>query len=172
MRSCRASDPLYRRVPLAEIARAGTRVPFISYWPGVIEPGTSDALISQLDLFSSLAALVGSEATTPDSQNQLPVLLGQSDTGREELVLEATTRTAFRQGDWVMIPPYRGRPRNEQVDIETGTAPNYQLYNLATDIGQQQNLAEAEPERLRAMVRDFEAIRGTDYGNISELELQ
>ena len=41
---------------------AGTRVPFITYWKGKIEPAVSDVLISQLDLFSSFAKLTGSEA--------------------------------------------------------------------------------------------------------------
>lgn len=151
---------------------AGTRVPFITFWPGVIEPGTSDALVSQLDFFTSLSALVGSEANTPDSQNLLDVFLGNSDAGRNDLVLEATSRTAFRRGDWVMIPPYKGFPKNEQVNIETGTSPNYQLYDLSTDIGQRNNLAEQHPERLREMVEAFESIRGKDYGNISQLELK
>jgi len=37
----------------------GTRVPTISYWPGTINPGTSDALVSQLDIYASIAELVG-----------------------------------------------------------------------------------------------------------------
>ena len=37
----------------------GTRVPFIVSWPGKIAAGTSDVPVSQLDLFASLAALVG-----------------------------------------------------------------------------------------------------------------
>jgi arylsulfatase A-like enzyme len=40
---------------------AGTRVPLLVYWKGTIEPAVSDAMVSQLDLFSSLARLVGSE---------------------------------------------------------------------------------------------------------------
>lgn len=40
---------------------AGTRVPFITYWKGTIEPNTSDALVSQVDFYASLASLVGSE---------------------------------------------------------------------------------------------------------------
>lgn len=36
----------------------GTRVPFIVRWPGKVHPGTSEALVSQIDLFSTLAALI------------------------------------------------------------------------------------------------------------------
>ena len=145
---------------------AGTRVPFITFWQGVIQPGTSDALVSQLDFFNSLSALVGSDVKAPDSQNLLDVFLGKSNDGRSNLILEATSRTALRQGDWIMIPPYQGAPRNEQVNIETGNAPVYQLYNLNSDIGQQNNLAETNQEQLKEMIGVFESIRGKEYGNI------
>lgn len=151
---------------------AGTRVPFITFWPGVIEAGSSSALVSQIDFFNSIAALVGSDAQVPDSQNLLDVFMGKSDEGRENLILEATTRTALRHGDWILIPPYKGYPKNEMVNIETGTAQNYQLYNLASDIGQRENLAESKPDKLKEMLEIFETIRGDNYGNISPLELK
>src|SRR5262249_15913252 len=37
----------------------GTRVPFLASWPARIKPGSSDALVCQVDLLASLAALVG-----------------------------------------------------------------------------------------------------------------
>lgn len=151
---------------------AGTRVPFISYWEGKIKPGTSDALISQLDLFSSIASLVGSETRTGDSQELSDVLLGNSQNGREELVLEATTRTALRKGNWVMIPPYNGPAKNKNVNIELGNAKEFQLYNLASDIGEQNNLAESEKEKLAEMLADFKRIRGDGYQEIEKLELK
>src|SRR5690606_24434686 len=84
---------------------AGTRVPLVSFWKGKIEPAVSDALICQVDFLSSLANLVNSEIVGKDSQELLDVLLGKSEKGREELVIEATSRTALRKGEWVMIPP-------------------------------------------------------------------
>ncbi len=137
---------------------AGTRVPFITYWNGTIEPGVSNAMVSQLDLFSSLASLVHSDATTQDSKNLLDVLLGKSKEGREELLIEATSRTAFRKGDWAMIPPYNGAARNDLVDIELGNDSVYQLYNLKDDIGQQKNLAYSNPEILEDMIQEYHAI--------------
>ncbi|MCG8389538.1 MAG: arylsulfatase [Cytophagales bacterium] len=135
---------------------AGTRVPFITYWKGRIKPGTSDALVCQLDVLASLAHLTGSAAKSRDSKNLLDVLLGESSKGRDELVLEANTRTAFRKGDWVMIPPYKGPAKNENVNIELGNSESYQLYNLKEDIGQQDNLAETHKEKLNEMVSSFE----------------
>lgn len=151
---------------------AGTRVPFITYWKGQIEPAISEAVVSQLDLFSSLASLVNSELRGPDSQNLLEVFLGKSQQGRNELVLEATTRTALRKGDWIMIPPYKGPAINKQVNIELGNSDQIQLYNLKEDIGQQKNLAEANPEKLQEMIAAFEKIRGEGFQSIEKLELK
>ena len=151
---------------------AGTRVPFLTYWEGHIEPTVSSALVSQLDLYSSIASLVGSEKQGEDSKEMLDVFMGKSQVGRDELVLEATTRTAYRQGDWVMIPPYKGPAINKQVNIELGNSEEYQLYKLSADLGQQENLAESEPEKLAAMQTAFEAIRGTGADKVEQLELK
>ena len=151
---------------------AGTRVPFITYWKGRIKPGVSDALVSQVDLLSSLASLTGSGFRSMDGEDLLDVFLGRGGNGRDELVLEATSRTAFRKGDWVMIPPYPGRPMNRQVNIELGNSDNYQLYNLDEDIGQQKNLADSNPEKLEEMKKAFREIRGTGYTDVQELELK
>lgn len=151
---------------------AGTRVPFITYWKGTIQAGVSDALVCQIDLLSSLGALVGEESKGEDSQNILEVLLGNSTEGRENLIIEASARTAFRAGDWVMIPPYNGKKINKQVNIELGNDTSYQLYNLTEDLAQQQNLATTNPQKLEELVAKFEAIRGSNYSNVKELELK
>ncbi|MEM9856840.1 MAG: arylsulfatase, partial [Bacteroidota bacterium] len=80
---------------------AGTRVPFMSYWKDKISPGQSDALICQMDLLASIGRLVGQTVERNDSEDMLDLLLGNSDQGRQSLVIEATTRTAFKKGDWV-----------------------------------------------------------------------
>ncbi len=151
---------------------AGTRVPFITYWKGKILPSVSDALICQLDFLSSLAALAGSDERVDDSQELLDVLLGKSQDGRGELILEATSRTALRQGKWIMIPPYEGPAIQKSVNIELGNSPEFQLYNLEDELGQQTNLAEKEPEKLQEMIETFKNIRGDEFGKIDQLELK
>ncbi|THH36558.1 sulfatase family protein [Neolewinella litorea] len=157
---------------------AGTRVPFITYWEGRIAPGVSDALVSQLDLLPSLAALVGAGAVsdTIDGQNLLSTFLGtdsgQGNQGRDHLVLEATSRTALRSGSWLMIPPYPGPAVQSQVNIELGNAPEYQLYDLSEDIGQQRNLAAEHPEKLREMVQTYHQIRGVEAVETELLRLE
>lgn len=151
---------------------AGTRVPFITYWKGRIQPGVSDAMVSQLDLLTSLATLVGSDIRADDSMDMVSVLMGESKTGREELILEASTRTALRSGDYVMIPPYDGPAVQTQVNIELGNEKEYQLYNLKTDIGQRNNIAPSEPELLEKLIKRFEEIRGSKSVRVESLELK
>ncbi|WP_186758037.1 sulfatase family protein [Echinicola salinicaeni] len=151
---------------------AGTRVPFMVYWKDKIAPQVSDALVCQMDLLNSMADLVGSDQKDLDSKNLLDVFMGDSQEGRDELVLEATSRTALRQGDWIMIPPYKGAAVASQVNIELGNDSEYQLYNLKDDIGQQNNLAASNPEKLKAMVADYNQIRGNENTEVEALELK
>ena len=149
---------------------AGTHVPFITYWKGKITPAISDALVCQLDLLSSIASLVSSNVRTDDSQNLLDAFMGKNSKGREELIIEATSRTALRKGNWVMIPPYPDPPIDELVNIELGNSKKYQLYNLKENIDQQNNLAEINLEKLEEMKIAFLKIRGTKYNEIRNLQ--
>ncbi len=151
---------------------AGTRVPFITYWKGKITPGKSEALISQMDLLASLAKLTGTVVDDTDGKQLLNTLMGKEPTGRKSLVLEATSRTAYRQGNWLMIPPYNGPAIESQVNIELGNSSNFKLYNLNDDLGQQENLAKVNPKKLDEMVKGFESIRGKSYNEIQIMELK
>lgn len=151
---------------------AGTHVPFVSYWKGTITPRVSDALICQMDLLASLAGLTGGDAGATDSQELTDVLLGKKEDGRRELVLEATSRTALRKGNWALIPPYKGPAVAKEVNIETGNSDQYQLYDLQADPGQQNNLAQQNPEKLKEMISAFEGIRGKTNKEIEQLELK
>ena len=151
---------------------AGTRVPFVVSWPGKIKPSVSDAMVCQIDLLASLASLVGSKVETKDSENLIKTFTGKKAKGRKELVLEATSKTAFRKGDWAMIPPYKGPAVNAEVNIEIGNHKEYQLYNLKEDIGQEHNLAKSNPKKLKEMVSCFEKIRGKANNNVTELKLE
>jgi len=151
---------------------AGTHVPFITYWKNKIQPKTSEALVCQMDLLSSLAQLVGSDLRSKDSAELLNTFMGTSDQGRTDLIIEATTRIALRHKNWVMIPPYRGEAIIESVNIEIGNSNSYQLYDLSIDKGQQKNSAETNPKKLQELIRIFEDKRGSDYSNIELIELK
>ncbi len=141
----------------------GTRVPFIVSWPGNVEIGESDALVSQVDFLASFAALAGVSLDAdagPDSADVLDALLGQSDEGRAEIVLEGVqAKTVLRQGDWVFIPPHQGPPLNTNVNIETGNSSVPQLYYLADDIGQIENMASVHPDVAERMADRLREIR-------------
>lgn len=139
---------------------AGTRVPFFTYWRGTIEPSVSEAMVCQIDLLSSLAQLVDSDTRVGDSQELLDTFLGKKSIGRDHLVIEATSRTAFKQGDWVLIPPYKGPAVSKFVNIETGNSSEFQLYNLKEDIAQERNLAGTHAEKLQEILAIFEGIKG------------
>ncbi|WP_394335282.1 sulfatase family protein [Belliella buryatensis] len=151
---------------------AGTRIPFMTYWKGKIQPGVSDALISQLDILSSFASMVGSEVKTDDSLNLIDVLMGKSNQGREHLILEAISRTALRSGNYVMIPPYDGPAILESVNIELGNNSEFQLFNITQDKGQKNNLAQQETELLAKLIKRFEELRGNYNQKIEEIELK
>ena len=86
--------------------------------------------------------------------------------------MEATTRTAYRNGDWTMIPPYNGPAINKNVNIEYGNSLEFQLYNLKNDPSQQNNLAKSQPEKLKEMLSNFVKIRGENFSNIENLILE
>jgi arylsulfatase A-like enzyme len=137
---------------------AGTHMPFMVCWEGHIRSGTSDALISQMDLTASFASMLSQKNDTPDSQDMLDVLLGKSAKGRDNLVLEASGRTCFREDNWIMIPPYQGPHIFSDVQIESGLSSAYQLYDLSEDPSQMHNLAEENPDKLRELISRYEDI--------------
>jgi len=151
---------------------AGTHLPFIVYWKGKIKPAVSDAIVSQVDILSSLASLVNSDFRSRDGIDLMDVFLGKSNKGRDELILEATSRTALRKGNWKMIPPYPGPAVNKWVNIELGNAKVYQLYNLKNDIGERNNLAGTNKKKLEEMIKTFEKIRGKNYKKTEKLILK
>ncbi len=74
----------------------GTRVPFIVHWSNHVSPGISNALISQIDLFSSLIVLTGKkmpEGAGPDSKDQLRTLLGDFQNRREYVIEQSYSGT-------------------------------------------------------------------------------
>jgi arylsulfatase A-like enzyme len=139
----------------------GTRMPFLTYWPGKIKPGVSEALISQVDLLASFAALTGQSfkaSEAPDSQNMLPALLGKSTTGRASLVQDAWG-LAIRQGDWKFLPPGRGRDGlGPWMNVKI-PKPGL-LFDLSKDPGETKNLASAQPGKLKELSDELKQIAG------------
>jgi arylsulfatase A-like enzyme len=141
----------------------GTRVPFIVRWPGRVKPGTSKALVSQIDFLASLAALVGSPdhiAADVDSRNHLPALLGDDPVGRETLI-EHAGGLAVRYGKWKFIPASNGPRKNAPTNSELGNAPEPQLYDLDADPGETRNAAADHPEIVDQLRKEIESRSGS-----------
>jgi arylsulfatase A-like enzyme len=133
----------------------GNRVPMIVRWPARIQPGVSDALVCQVDMLASFAALTGqtlAAADGPDSFNVLPALLGQkTDTPcRDHLVSQNNDgiALALRQGPWKFIPNKRKQP-----------AASGELYNLSEDLAETRNIAEQHPDIVKTMAAKLSEIR-------------
>lgn len=143
------------------IFEGGTRVPFVVRWPGRVKPGVSEALVSQVDFAACFAALTGQTfdpKTSPDSQNVLPALLGDSPTGRTQTV-EHSGGVALRSGPWKFIPPRPGQKVSPNTHAETGNDPTGQLYNLASDLGETKNVAAEHEDKVREFAAALAAER-------------
>ena len=131
-------------------------------WPGHVKPdSTSDAMFSQLDMFASLAGLAGQRLETnaaPDSFNELPALLGHSKKGRPYVIEHAGALSVLQDG-WKFISPSKGPRMNKNTNTELGNDPKPQLYNLHDDPGEQHNLADQEPERVKKLAALLSQVR-------------
>jgi arylsulfatase A-like enzyme len=140
---------------------AGTRVPFIVRGPGIAAAAESKALLSQIDLPASFAALAGRTlrpADAPDSLDVLDALLGKSRTGRDHLVEQAGVLSLIR-GRWKYIEPGPGPKYDPNTAIELGRDSVPQLFDLDEDLGERTNLAPARPEIVMEMAAALERIR-------------
>jgi arylsulfatase A-like enzyme len=91
-----------------------------------------------VDWFPTLAALVGYRPETNlqwDGINQWPMLTGLSPPNKERTIYIAMKNgsRAIRFGDWKLIVPNRGEP---------------QLFHLAKDPFEKEDLASRQPEKL------------------------
>ena len=133
----------------------GTRVPQLVYWPGRVKAGETNALFSHIDLFASIASLLGLEHTADngtDSENMLSTLLGDTKTGRSWMLEESFT-LSLRKGNWKYIAPQEKATPDWLANkrVATGLQPDEQLYDLGNDPGETKNLAAQHP----ALVQEF-----------------
>ncbi|HLP37681.1 arylsulfatase [Lacibacter sp.] len=142
---------------------AGTRVPTIIYWKGKIKPTVSKALVSQVDFYKTVAALINAklqdnEAT--DSENQLAAWLGKTNKGRIWMLEESYT-FSLRKNNWKFIAAVEGTVpgwfRNKKV--ESGLSSEVQLYNLDKDPSEQKNLAKQYPSMIQEFQQQLNQIR-------------
>ena len=142
----------------------GVRVPFLARWPGRLPAGAvRTGIASLMDLFTTAVELAGGNAPRDrviDGGDILPMLEGKQASAHDTIYYYFEQRVfAVRTGDWKLhfykreLQP-NGRPRNP----ERCNPP--ELYNLARDLGEQNNVAAEHPDivaRLTETARKFDA---------------
>ena len=137
-------------------------MPYIARWPAQVKPGTSsDETICLSDLLATSAAIVGAKLpgnAGEDSVSILPALLGE----KSKQPLRAATvhhsiqgEFAIRQGPWklALCPGSGGwSAPNDQAAFKQGL-PRVQLYNLAKDPGETNNLQTVHPEKVASLTK-------------------
>jgi arylsulfatase A-like enzyme len=143
----------------------GTRVPMIVTYPnGIVKAGDSDALVSHIDFYKSLAELVGVEVPVGeaiDSQNILPALLDADADGRTEMLEESFT-LSLRSGNWKYVAPFSGTTPGWLVNktaIENGLSTKPQLFDLSKDEHEKNNVAANYPDVVKSLQAKIDAIK-------------
>jgi arylsulfatase A-like enzyme len=144
------NDPL--RGHKAQVWEGGIRIPFIVQWNGRIPGGkVDDRPVIQLDIHPTALAAAGVEVPNNaklDGLNLLPYLTGEkNEPPHAALFWRFGKQRAVRAGDWKL------------TDMGDGA----QLFNVTKDIGEKENLAAKEPEKLKQLEA---AYKGWNAGNV------
>lgn len=136
--------------PLRGIKRSmyegGVRVPFIAWWPGVIQPGqTSDHIGAHWDLMPTACELAGvAPPKDTDGISYVPLLKGDTQNQKKHkyvyFELNRPNKRGLRMGEWVAL--------QEMVTRADPDEDKIQLYNLKEDLAQKKDLAERYPEKI------------------------
>ncbi|NRB47136.1 MAG: arylsulfatase [Saprospiraceae bacterium] len=129
-----------------DLYEGGIRVPTIAYWPSKVAPGSSsDHLSAFWDLYPTFCEVAGLSAESDiDGLSFLPTLLGQEQTQHEYLYWEFHERggrQAVRKGKWKAV----------KYDIFKNPQRSIELYDISTDIGEENDLAADHPEIVAEM---------------------
>ncbi len=145
----------------SQLVEGGIRVPMIVCWPaGVRGNTTCEAPVSTVDFYPTFLDLAGILGRRPsehvlDGESLMPLLRQTGGLDREFLCwhyprkkphfLGGRSSGAIRKGDYKLIEFF-----------DTGRR---ELYNLATDLGEQRNLMQRMPGKAIELKRDLEAWR-------------
>ena len=135
-----------------DLYEGGIRVPLLVRWTGTIQPGTVTGHMSAFwDFMPTFCELAGVESPEfTDGISMLPTLLGKDHQQEHEYLYwefhERTKKQAIRKGDWKLV----------RKNIVNEPDRPLELYNLASDPGESNDLATVYPEivkELRQLMR-------------------
>ena len=131
----------------------GYRVPMIAHWPGKIAPNTkSDHPSGGYDFLATACELSGAGVPPGlDSISYLPTLLGQPDKQKKHEYLycasqEGETSVGVRYNHWKLVQYRPSKNRKNDTKSLTPDRPDWRLYDLSIDIGEEHNIAASHPE--------------------------
>jgi len=146
----------------------GQRVPCILYWKGRIEGGKiSNSLISSIDLFPTIASLVGAPLPVRkiDGISLMPILNGDySAQPRREFYYyyRKNNLEAVRIGDWKLVLPHPSRTYlkypvgkdGHPGQVDENFPAEMALYDLRRDPGERYDMQHQFPE----IVKDLQEV--------------
>ncbi len=145
----------------AQTWEGGIRVPFMMQWKGKIPAGkVDDRPVIQLDIHPTALAAAGVNLKPEwklDGVNLLPYVTGENASApHEALYWRFGKQIALRAGDWKLV---KGAGMNNIAERATGDAntEGAELYNLKEDIGEKNNLAGKNPEKLKELAAMWNA---------------
>jgi len=125
----------------------GIRVPMIARWPGRIRPGTISRLPCAFwDWLPTIMDLAGAADRVPkgiDGVSIAPTLLGRGEQKRREYLY--WEHHAGRGMQAVRMGPWKG----VRLNARAGDEAPIQLYNLDSDIGEQNDVAADHPDIVK-----------------------
>ena len=134
------------------VYEGGNRVPFLVQWKGQLPANqVYEHPVLSLDIFATAAALSNAqldERKVYDGVNLIPYLKGEDGSRPHDTVFwRIDKRAAIRVGDWKLLR----NPRRGQGD-------QWELYNLAEDVSEANDLASTLPEKRSEMIAAWEAM--------------
>ncbi len=136
----------------------GQRVPCVMWGPGRIPSGTTcDELVGTIDMLPTIAAITGSPLPADrkiDGMDVSGLIHGTADKSPREEFVHYTSQgrlEGIRQGDWKLLVKHPRKQRRQQRPNAQPSSPEILLFDLKSDLGEQQNLAEQRPELVKKL---------------------
>ncbi len=142
----------------------GYRVPGIFRWPSKIKPGEVGGLAANLDLYATFATLSGGDQPKGlqgfISKDISGVLLRGATSPRKKWFYSSGA-IAFRSGNYKMHLSTKNRSSNPDTRAREPIRKHdpHLLYDLSTDIGEQNNIAADHPQIISRLLKEMAAFR-------------
>ena len=143
-----------------DVWEGGHRVPLVVRWPKHVKAGASSRhLVCLTDIFATCAEVVGADPPTDgaeDSLSFLPSALGVAKVdGRTSMVNHSNHgEFAYRDGPWKLVFKKSGR----NLEQARGKPTIAELYNLDSDIAEQNDVIQKHPEIARRMTEGLKTL--------------